>query len=56
MKRKMPVLEIDTNVAQEKITPELVQEITKLLSEMLDLEISVRMYVHPCRGLTSLFP
>ncbi|KAF0295571.1 Macrophage migration inhibitory factor [Amphibalanus amphitrite] len=33
----MPVLEIDTNVPQEKITPEVVQNLTKLLSEMLGL-------------------
>ena len=37
----MPVLEIDTNVSQEKITPEVVQEATKLLSEMLGLDVSV---------------
>ena len=38
----MPILEIDTNVAQE-ITPEVVQELTKLLSEMLGLGVSVRL-------------
>jgi len=35
----MPAFEIDTNAPEEKITPELVKELTELLAEMLGLEV-----------------
>jgi len=34
----MPAFEIDTNAAAEKITPDLVKDLTNLLAEMLGIE------------------
>jgi len=34
----MPAFEIDTNAPEEKITPEIVKELTELLAEMLGLD------------------
>ena len=52
----MPILEVDTNVPQEKITPEVVKEATELLHEMLGLglEVSVnsRCFCHRRAGPT----
>ena len=46
----MPAFEIDTNAPAEKITPELVKELTELLAEMLALDVKVRADVPTIRA------
>ncbi|XP_043202819.1 macrophage migration inhibitory factor homolog isoform X1 [Amphibalanus amphitrite] len=35
----MPAFEIDTNVSEDKITPQITMELTELLAEMLSLDV-----------------
>jgi len=52
----MPAFEIDTNAAAEKITPDLVKDMTNLVAEMLGLEPKC-LTVFPCglQWLTVIF-
>ena len=38
----MPILEVSTNVTREKVTPEVLSSLSKMVSEMIGIPESVR--------------